>query len=56
MVFGNVMSGFEVLKQLEAHGDWRGNVHADVRVSKSGELRLSDAAREALEAQEDDAE
>ena len=43
MVFGNVVSGMEVLHSLERLGTWKGQIDKDVRIINSGELRLLDS-------------
>jgi cyclophilin family peptidyl-prolyl cis-trans isomerase len=40
VVFGNLVSGLEVLRELERLGSWKGVVQANIRVSRCGELRL----------------
>ncbi len=47
MVFGNVVSGMEVLHVLERLGTWKGATEKNVRISGSGQLKLSAEAEAA---------
>ncbi len=41
MVFGNVISGMETLRQLERLGSWKGATQKDVRIATCGQLQLT---------------